>query len=496
MKKIYLIIIIVFASLMQSCEKFLDLKPRNKKIVSTIEDYRDIMASYMRYVKTPNRDQKPVFGSSSTMPKLDVASYLGIYTNETSINKGHPFYYDSNTDKYTAESEKILNWLTEHNDVWNKYYEFLGTINFVIIGIETAKGDNENLRNYVQGEALVWRAFSYFKLLQYYAPYKDNKYGIPVYLNPYEDMGNAMPARLTQKEVYAQIFADCNKALTLLNKTNSTNWNCAYRNDFIHAMMASIYTYKAMSGAAEDSDWSNAVKCADVAMRNRTLTSNVTEFRGIFDANNSTIEKETVSDEYYFRLADGNNGFMFNFVSAYIKGINPGINDGFVNHLFYQAFSDSDIRKEVYFDNLGNKNNKYNLYSNFSGGVLLPFRLAEMYLIKAEALLRQNDIAGSKSVLTEFLTARHKGVPPTVSDDPNKLLQNILDERIREFFIENDFRWLDMKRTGVSISRVVNGELFVLKPDDFRYSFPIPQTEIMNNKNMVQTPGWENIVFI
>ena len=44
--------------LWQSCDKFLDLKPENIKVMSTIEDYRDLMASYMRYLKTPNRSQK------------------------------------------------------------------------------------------------------------------------------------------------------------------------------------------------------------------------------------------------------------------------------------------------------------------------------------------------------------------------------------------------------------------------------------------------------
>ena len=48
-----LCIFMVFAGMLslQSCDKFLDLKPENIKVVSTIEDYRDMMASYMSYLK-------------------------------------------------------------------------------------------------------------------------------------------------------------------------------------------------------------------------------------------------------------------------------------------------------------------------------------------------------------------------------------------------------------------------------------------------------------
>ena len=70
----------------------------------------------------------------------------------------------------------------------------------------------------------------------------------------------------------------------------------------------------------------------------------------------------------------------------------------------------------------------------------------------------------------------------------------ILDERTREFYQEGDFRWLDMKRLGVRVERVVNNERHVLEPDDFRYTFPIPAREMEHNKNMQQNPGWENII--
>lgn len=488
--------------LFTSCDDFLNLKPRDKKIVSTVEDYRDLMASYMHFLKTPNRSQETLFGMDVfTFPRFDVAKNLGIYTGETNLRKSG-VYFDKEKKEYTELGKTLLTWLNTDPYVWDYYYAFLGPINQIIVGIATASGDNEDLRNIVMGEALVWRAFSYFKLLQYYSPYKDNEYGVPVYLKPYEDIGTAMPPRKTQKEVFDRILEDCNEVLRLLDVTSTNDWNCAYRGDFVHAMMASVYTWKAMSGAAEDSDWKNAEANATEAMMGRNLTNSPQELKKMFDCREVTGETSMQSDEFYFRIIDGSAKYVFDFYSAYYDGgeYSMCMSDGMVNLQYYRGFMDNDIRKSVYFSVDGTQNDKYNMLGTGGmlglegrGGSLMLFRLAEMYLIKAEALVRQGDVGGAQVVLQEFKNARYAG-EITVPADQDALLQDILNERLREFYLENDYRWLDMKRIGISMERVIGGERFVLEPDDFRYSFPIPQQEMELNRNMVQTPGWESII--
>lgn len=479
--------------LLISCDKFLELTPRDQKVVSTIEDYRDIMASYMRLLKTPNPTQEKVFGVDAfAFPLFDVADNLGIYTGETNLNTASSFYYDKKNGIYTTSGKNIQTWLMTDIYVWDRYYSFLGPINLIISGIGTAEGENESLRSRVKGEALVWRAFAYFKLLQYYAPYTDNTYGVPVYLTPDQDIGTAMPERKTQREVYERILEDCEEALALLEGTASSEWNCAWRSDFIHAMMASIYMWRAMSGAAESTDWSDAEKCASEAMQGRILSNTVAELKELFDC--KSVDSETIgeSDEFYFRIIDGSNQQLLNFSSAYYDG---GVCDGRINREYYAYFRDGDIRKKAWFNAEGTYNDKYNLWGISYGGCLMLFRLAEMYLIKAEALVRQGKTEEAREVLKEFCEARYNG-SVEIPSDPEALLQEILDERLREFYQENDFRWLDMKRLGVQVERTIAGERFVLQPDDFRYSFPIPLREMQLNKNMVQTPGWEKVILV
>lgn len=491
MNKIGLFIACLSGFLLMSCDKFLELTPRDQKVVSTIGDYRDIMASYMRLLKTPNPTQEKVFGVDAfAFPLFDVAANLGIYTGETNLNTASSFYYDKKNGTYTTSGKNIQTWLMTDVYAWERYYGFLGPINLIISGIGTAEGEDEALRSRVKGEALVWRAFAYFKLLQYYAPYADDAYGVPVYLTPDLDIGTAMPERKSQHEVYARILEDCKEALALLEGTASSEWNCAWRSDFIHAMMASIYTWRAMSGAAESTDWADAEKCASEAMLGRVLVHTAAELKELFDGRQAGDETTGASDEYYFRIVDGSNQQLLNFSRAYYDG---GVCDGRINRAYYDCFRDGDIRKKAWFNAIGTYNDKYNLRGISYGGCLMLFRLAEMYLIKAEALVRQGKTGEAREVLEEFCEARYSG-PVELPSDPEALLQEILDERLREFYQENDFRWLDMKRLGVRVERTIAGERFVLQPDDFRYSFPIPLRELQLNKNMVQTPGWEKVI--
>ena len=493
MKKRYLLMAGLCCFLLMSCDKFLELTPRDQKVVSTVEDYRDIMASYMRLLKTPNPTQERIFGVDAyAFPLFDVAANLGIYTGETNLNTSSDLYYDAKNGAYTTTGKNIQTWLMTDIYAWDRYYGFLGPINLIISGIETAEGENEALRNRVKGEALVWRAFAYFKLLQYYAPYKDNVYGVPVYLTPEQDIGTAMPERKTQREVYERILADCGEALALLEETASSEWNCAWRSDFIHAMMASIYTWRAMSGAAEATDWADAEKCAAEAMKGRVLSNTTADLKKMFDCKDVNSGTALESDEFYFRIIDGDNHQIFNFTEAYYDG---GVSDGRINRAYYEYFHDGDIRKTAWFNPEGTYNNKYGILGSVHGGCLMLFRLAEMYLIKAEALVRQGKTPEAQDVLREFCAARYTG-DVEIASDPETLLQEILDERLREFYQENDFRWLDMKRLGVRLERLVAGERFVLQSDDFRYCFPIPLRELQLNKNMVQTPGWEKVILV
>lgn len=487
--KRYIFIALATMFMLQSCDKFLTLKPENLKVVSTIEDYRDLMAGYMNKLKTVNTSATSAIGN----PPFDVGRRFAYRTGELTPNRNYSYYYDATLGEYKQLAVDMMTWMSPADDLWDGHYKFLGSINMIIGGIETAEGDNEQLRDYVKGEALVWRAYSYFKLLQYFSPYKLNDYGIPVYLKSYESPGTAMPERKKQTDVFKQILSDCHTALDMLQRTPTNTWNYAYDARFINGMLASVYCWKALSAASEESDWENALHHADQAMIGRTFVRDPETYRRMFDV--PTAEVFT-NDEFYFRLVGGynmlwfKNEYYFPWASSAEAEISPDAD-------FYALYKDDDVRKTTFFEDRGDVIfDKYNLseasYSQ-DGGVILLFRAAECQLIKAEALYRLGREGEAKEALDFFKKGRYIDVAGSYTE--SDLLNEILKERKLEFYHEQDMWWLDMKRTGTRVERVVNGTLHILEPDDFRYCFPIPSSEMSTNKKMIQNPGWDEVNF-
>lgn len=496
MKKIYILIALTNLSFIQSCDKFLDLKPQDIQVVSKVEDYRDHLASYMRLLKTTDGSQKPVLGSTFLYPKFHVAAEFAYKTGELTINKNSTSYYDANLGEYNNSGVKIMTWMESDYDLWDRFYSFLGPINMIIDGITAAEGNDENLRNYVKGEALVWRAYSYFKLIQYYSPYKEDDYGIPVFLKPYDDPGNAMPQREKQSDVYRQILTDCQEVIDLIAETPSNQWNCAYEPRFIYGMLASIYCYKAMSAAAEENDWQQAITYADKAIAGRSFVRDQSVYDAMFD---TPAQQTFRNDEFYLRLVDGRNGQIANFIDTYFQTSEWGPAEANPSQEFYAQYKEDDVRKKTFFRTKTDGKiifDKYNISNDpmaflGAGGIIMPFRLAETCLIKAEALYRLGKTTEAKEVLDDFKQGRYLDVEGSYTE--SDLLNEILKERKLEFYHEQDMWWLDMKRLQTRMERIVNGTMYILEPDDFRYSLPIPQSEMSANKNMVQNPGWNEI---
>lgn len=129
------------------------------------------------------------------------------------------------------------------------------------------------------------------------------------------------------------------------------------------------------------------------------------------------------------------------------------------------------------------------------------FRLAETYLIGAEANLGLNNM---DKALEMFNKVRMRAAKPGTDPRTNILystemkvskltLDDILDERARELFGE-EFRWFELKRTGRLISRTLahNEEAKAAGSLDEHFLLrPIPQEDIdLNQTVLKQNPGY------
>jgi len=123
-------------------------------------------------------------------------------------------------------------------------------------------------------------------------------------------------------------------------------------------------------------------------------------------------------------------------------------------------------------------------------------RLAEMYLVAAEAAFKNNDKVAAAGYLNTIRT--RAALPGRVAQmqitDADVTLDFILDERARELGGEQ-LRWFDLKRTGKLIDRVkaMNPDA-ALNIQPFHVLRPIPQSQLdaVTNKSVFkQNPGYQ-----
>jgi hypothetical protein len=121
------------------------------------------------------------------------------------------------------------------------------------------------------------------------------------------------------------------------------------------------------------------------------------------------------------------------------------------------------------------------------------FRLAEQYLIRAEARAKQNNL---NNAITDLDSIRNRAGLPLISvTNPGisqaSLLDKILHERQVELFTEWGHRWFDLKRTN-TIDAIMGG-ITPTKNGTWETTdqlYPIPQSEVDKSPQLRQNPGY------
>jgi len=126
-----------------------------------------------------------------------------------------------------------------------------------------------------------------------------------------------------------------------------------------------------------------------------------------------------------------------------------------------------------------------NLYYRTAGtDPAFLIRLAELYLIRAEAETQLNDLTDAASDLNA-VRAR-AGLPATTAATQGDLLLAIENENRVEFAFE-DHRWYDLVRTGRA------GTVLGIT-DSRKFLLPIPYAQILvNGTYLTQNPGYDGV---
>lgn len=121
---------------------------------------------------------------------------------------------------------------------------------------------------------------------------------------------------------------------------------------------------------------------------------------------------------------------------------------------------------------------------------LIYQRLAELYLIRAEARAQQGIITGLNSAASDLNIIRNRaGLANTTATTQPAMLTAVEKERICELFYEG-FRWLDLKRTGKldATLKALPWKAGFHQP--YMKLLPIVVAELIANPRIKQNPGY------
>jgi hypothetical protein len=170
------------------------------------------------------------------------------------------------------------------------------------------------------------------------------------------------------------------------------------------------------------------------------------------------------------------------------------------------AFEPNDLRRLNWVDSSNGNGNqpqpglpyyyypyKYKIISG-SPGTSCPenytlLRLAEQYLIRAEAEANMSKLAGAINDLDNIRARAGLDSLPTSLNQASVLAAVQQENRI-EFFGELGHRWFDLKRWGIAIP-ILHSISYKQGIDSTQLRYPIPSIELQDDPNLSQNPGYQ-----
>ena len=367
---------------------------------------------------------------------------------------------------------------------WTTLYNQLYSVN---LGIESLTGATGlTYKDQWLGEAYFLRGLIYF--------YLTNLYGdVPLVVSSNYQTNNTL-ARSAQTAVYAQIVSDLTQAQSLLSDVyhdggGAVTTDRARPNRMAAtALLARVYLY--------NQEWPQAEVQADSVIANGAyqLTTPGQTFLvgspeliwGIepsYSIGTAYIEKDAV----YYYIPPGTDPVSDGIAVCLSDSLLNAFEPGDARYTNWVGTDTVPASGTIY--HYAHKYQAIGTYTTAQESIAL-FRLAEQYLIRAEARAEQGNLAGAASDLNVVRT--RAGLPATTAATQVGLLLAIGKERRVEFFTESGQRFFDLRRTGA-----LDALMTSLAPQkggswvSFKEWWPIPVTDIQNDTHLTQTPGYQ-----
>jgi hypothetical protein len=350
--------------------------------------------------------------------------------------------------------------------VW-AIYKYIYEANSCIEGIENSTQLTAAAKKQLLGEAKFVRALCNFYLVNLYG-------AIPLVLSTDYRINDTLP-RIATDLVNKQIISDLKDAQNLLTTDYPTSERVRPNYWTATALLARVYLYTG--------DWIQAETESSAIINSGIYT--------LSDINNVFVK---TSNETIWQLMPVTTYFNTQEAGAFIPGAPDQIPVYPLTPDLVNSFEGGDMRKSVWTGNTSVDGQVYYYPFKYQINGATPlneyhivFRLAEQYLIRAEARAMQNNVDGSISDLN--IIRERAGLPDLSSSlIQTQVLAAIEQERRIELFAEWGNRWFDLKRTNRA-----DAVLSSLKGPSWQsidVLWPVPQDQRNANPFLSQNPGY------
>lgn len=466
--KQFLFILLTGTAAAAGCKKLVDVAPPNGQVVTTT-----------------------VFANDNTT----IAAQLAIYTQLQGVPGSLEGYTGLSSDELanysSAQLEKdlYLNNLNAGTDsytlLWTPIYNIIYQENAIIENLTGSTAVSRQVKTQTLGEAEFVRAYCYF--------YLTNLYGDVPLVTSTNYKINSIMARSAQSTVYAQMVVDLLDAQSKLSSNYLDATDTAITVDRVRptswaasALVARVYLYMGKYDSA-------ALEASKVI--NNTALFGMPALSAVFKKNSTEAIWEIMPPTGVLYTTEGNY-FILTKSPASSSSITGccAISTQLLN-----SFESGDGRKTAWvgiYPNSGTTfyfpskyKNSNSVTGNPSGEYSMVLRLAEQYLIRAEAEVQTNDLDDAINDINVIRTrAGLTGVASTVSQA--QVMAAILHERQIEFFAEAQ-RWLDLKRMKIvdSVMSVVTNQKGGSWNTD-QQLYPLEANDVQEDLNLTQNPGY------
>lgn len=400
-------------------------------------------------------------------------------------------------------------------------YTTIANMNYLIdqcdkLAATAEEADKVTIARY-KAEAYFARAYAYFFLIDHFCqPYSKvdptaAHTGVQI-VTKYEPTGDITkyPERSTLEKSYLFVEEDLQNAYNGLKAYEATDDkavapNAAYLSSYaVAAMQARVALVKGDYPTAK-------IKADEVINSGKYALTELADYEKLWSDDEGT--------EVIFRPFMSNVEGLSSTGEAFTASTAQTSADYIATYNTLNMFSDEDARFDALFDIWqldieGTKVVSY-VFQKYPGNAALrtsaennymnmpkPFRLSEMYLVAAEAAAQTN--ADASPYLNALMAKRITGYTETVY--PAATVMSVIKaERQRELLGEG-FRMSDLRRWNEGFKRdgahpenpaldpfiVAAGANLSYNADDYRFTWPIPKTEMDSNPNLAgqQNPGY------